>query len=104
MKTRLIEVAGLHLKISLNNNILLLSCNMDGHSHYETRRIVRNSILSESEIFEKIDSDWVSKVFAQNIKQINNVIHSNVSLIPVMNRHKPADYDIAESVQCFKLL
>jgi hypothetical protein len=65
MKTRLLEVAGLNLKISLYNNVLVLSCNIDGHCNYETRRIISNSILSESEIFEKMDSEWVFKIFSK---------------------------------------
>ncbi|SLS75991.1 Uncharacterised protein [Klebsiella pneumoniae] len=77
MKIKLISVLGLDLKISLNNNILTMSCNLDGLSIFVTRRIIRNSKLTESEIFAKIDSDWVSKIFAINIRQIKNVLESN---------------------------
>lgn len=88
MKSRMVEVAGLNLKISLHNNMLSLSCNIDWLSVYNTCRIIRNSKLTESEIFAKIDADWVSKVFSLNIRQINNIVHSNVSVIPVITQPK----------------
>ncbi|MDF6884052.1 hypothetical protein NLR28_26245, partial [Escherichia coli] len=83
MKSRMVEVAGLNLKITLHNNMLALSYNIDGLSIYNTSRIIRNSKLTESEIFSRIGADFVIKVFSVNIKQINNIVHSNVSVIPI---------------------
>lgn len=103
MKTRLVEVAGLNLKMSIDNNMLVLSCNIDGHINYETRRIIRNSILSESEIIETIDSEWVCKVFSKNIKHIINVLHSNVSIIPLLNQQVSANHEMSDTISCSKL-
>ena len=103
MKTRLLEVAGINLKISLYNNVLVLSCNIDGHCNYETRRIISNSILSESEIFEKIDSEWVFKVFSKNIKHIINVLNSNVSIIPLVNHQVSSRNEMTDTMSCLKL-
>ncbi|EIX9053410.1 hypothetical protein MLE16_004146 [Klebsiella oxytoca] len=103
MKTRLLEVAGLNLKISLYNNVLVLSCNIDGQCNYETRRIISNAILSESEIFEKIDSEWVFKVFSKNIKHIINVLNSNVSIIPLVNHQVSSRNEITDTMSCQKL-
>ncbi|EOJ0125833.1 hypothetical protein ACMZM8_004637, partial [Klebsiella pneumoniae] len=83
MKSRMVEVAGLNLKITIHNNMLALSYNIDGLSIYNSSRIIRNSKLTESEIFSRIDADLVSKVFSVNIKQINNIVHSNVCVIPI---------------------
>lgn len=102
MKSRMVEVAGLNLKISLYNNMLSLSCNIDGLSVYNTCRIIRNSKLTESEIFAKIDADWVSKVFSLNIRQINNIVHSNVSVIPVLTQPKQVNVSAGAMVSCFK--
>ncbi len=63
MKSRMVEVAGLNLKITIHNNMLALSYNIDGLSIYNSSRIIRNSKLTESEIFSRIDADLVSKVF-----------------------------------------
>jgi hypothetical protein len=63
MKSRMVEVAGLNLKITIHNNMLALSYNIDGLSIYNSSRIIRNSKLTESEIFARIDADLVSKVF-----------------------------------------
>ncbi len=102
MKIKLISVLGLDLKISLNNNILTMSCNLDGLSIFVTRRIIRNSKLTESEIFAKIDSDWVSKIFAINIRQIKNALESNVSVIPVQSQPKQVSVLVDEHVPAFK--
>lgn len=102
MKSRVVEVAGLHLKISIQNNVLLLSCNMDGHSIYQHSRIIRNSSLSDSEILERIDSEWVCKFFHVDIKRIKNVVHSNVSLIPELNHSKSAHFEMQDALPCFK--
>lgn len=63
MKSRMVEVAGLNFKITIHNNMLALSYNIDGLSIYNSSRIIRNSKLTESEIFARIDPDLVSKVF-----------------------------------------
>ena len=102
MKSRMVEVAGLSLKITLHNNMLALSYNIDGLSIYNTSRIIRNSKLTESEIFAKIDSDWVSKIFAINIRQIKNVLESNVSVIPVQSQPKQVSVLVDEHVPAFK--
>lgn len=83
MKSRMVEVAGLNLKITIHNNMLALSYNIDGLSIYNSSRIIRNSKLTESEIFARIGADLVGKVFSVNIKQINNIVHSNVCVIPI---------------------
>lgn len=88
MKSRMVEVAGLNLKITIHNNMLALSYNIDGLSIYNSSRIIRNSKLTESEIFARIDADLVSKVFSVNIKQINNIVHSNVCVIPIQTQAK----------------
>lgn len=63
MKSRMVEVAGLNLKITIHNNMLALSYNIDGLSIYNSSRIIRNSKLTESEIFARIGADLVGKVF-----------------------------------------
>jgi hypothetical protein len=88
MKIKFVSVSGLELKISLNNNILSMSCNIDGLSIFDTRRTIRNSRLANSEIFEKIDSDWVSKIFAVNINQIKNTIKPNIHVIKTQSQTK----------------
>lgn len=103
MKTRLVDVAGLNLKISLHNNMLTLYFNIDGHSNYETRRIIRNSILSESEIIEEIDSALVYKIFSKNINQIINVLNSNVSIIPMVNQQVCAQNEMTDTMSYLKL-
>ena len=45
MKSRMVEVAGLNLKITIHNNMLALSYNIDGLSIYNSSRIIRNSKL-----------------------------------------------------------
>ena len=103
MTTRLLEVAGLNLKIARYNNVLVLRCNIDGHCNYETRRITSNSILSESEIFEKMDSEWVFKIFSKNIKHIINVLNSNVSIIPLVNHQVSSRNEMTDTMSCLKL-
>ena len=56
MKSRMVEVAGLNLKITIHNNMLALSYNIDGLSIYNSSRIIRNSKLTESEIFARIEA------------------------------------------------
>ena len=102
MKSRMVEVAGLNLKITIHNNMLALSYNIDGLSIYNSSRIIRNSKLTESEIFAKIDADWVSKVFFLNKRQINNIVHSNVSVIPVITQPKQVNVSPGAMVSCFK--
>lgn len=102
MKSRMVEVAGLNLKIFLHNNILSLSYNLDGLSIYNTCRIIRNSKLTESEIFARIDADLVSKIFSLNIRQINNIIHSNVSVIPEQTQPIQVNVSAGAMVSCFK--
>lgn len=65
MKSRMVEVAGLNLKITIHNNMLALSYNIDGLSIYNSSRIIRNSKLTESEIFARIGADLVGKVFCK---------------------------------------
>lgn len=102
MKSRMVEVAGLNLKITLHNNMLALSYNIDGLSIYNTSRIIRNSKLTESEIFSRIDADFVSKVFSLNINQINNIVHSNVSVIPIQTQAKQVNVAAGVMASCFK--
>ncbi|AZJ02224.1 hypothetical protein ACLVXF_26860 [Klebsiella pneumoniae] len=102
MKSRMVEVAGLNLKITLHNNMLALSYNIDGLSIYNTSRIIRNSKLTESEIFSRIDADFVIKVFSVNIKQINNIVHSNVSVIPIQTQAKQVNVAAGVMASCFK--
>ncbi|HHL0181360.1 TPA: hypothetical protein ACQZMJ_004855 [Klebsiella pneumoniae] len=102
MKSRMVEVAGLNLKITLYNNMLALSYNIDGLSIYNTSRIIRNSKLTESEIFSRIDADFVIKVFSVNIKQINNIVHSNVSVIPIQTQAKQVNVAAGVMASCFK--
>ncbi len=78
MKSRMVEVAGLSLKITLHNNMLALSYNIDGLSIYNTSRIIRNSKLTESEFSQELTLILLAKFFSVNIKQINNIVHSNV--------------------------
>ncbi|HCX5851673.1 TPA: hypothetical protein ACGGE1_004851 [Klebsiella pneumoniae] len=102
MKSRMVEVAGLNLKITLHNNMLALSYNIDGLSIYNTSRIIRNSKLTESDIFSRIDADFVIKVFSVNIKQINNIVHSNVSVIPIQTQAKQVNVAAGVMASCFK--
>lgn len=102
MKSRMVEVAGLNLKITIHNNMLALSYNIDGLSIYNSSRIIRNSKLTESEIFARIDADLVSKVFSSNIKQINNIVHSNVCVIPIQTQAKQANVAAGVMASCFK--
>lgn len=102
MKSRMVEVAGLSLEITLHNNMLALSYNIDGLSIYNTSRIIRNSKLTESEIFSRIDADFVSKVFSVNIKQINNIVHSNVCVIPIQTQAKQVNVAAGVMASCFK--
>lgn len=39
MKSRMVEVAGLNLKITIHNNMLALSYNIDGLSIYNSSRL-----------------------------------------------------------------
>lgn len=102
MKSRMVEVAGLNLKITIHNNMLALSYNIDGISIYNSSRIIRNSKLTESEIFARIDADLVSKVFSLNIKQINNIVHSNVYVIPIQTQAKQVNVSAGVMASCFK--
>lgn len=102
MKSRMVEVAGLNLKITIHNNMLALSYNIDGLSIYNSSRIIRNSKLTESEIFARIDADLVSKVFSVNIKQINNIVHSNVCVIPIHTQAKQVNFAAGVMASCFK--
>lgn len=63
MKSRMVEVAGLSLKITLHNNMLALSYNIDGLSIYNTSRIIRNSKLTESEISQELTLILLAKFF-----------------------------------------
>lgn len=63
MKSRMVEVAGLSLKITLHNNMLALSYNIDGLSIYNTSRIIRNSKLTESEFSQELTLILLAKFF-----------------------------------------
>lgn len=63
MKSRMVEVAGLNLKITLHNNMLALSYNIDGLSIYNTSRIIRNSKLTESEFSQELTLILLAKFF-----------------------------------------
>ncbi|MDS6726743.1 hypothetical protein NXF59_28295, partial [Klebsiella pneumoniae] len=58
--------------------------------------------LTESEIFARIDADLVSKVFSVNIKQINNIVHSNVCVIPIQTQAKQVNFAAGVMASCFK--
>ncbi|HHM1528990.1 TPA: hypothetical protein ACRGIU_005677, partial [Klebsiella pneumoniae] len=60
------------------------------------------SKLTESEIFSRIDADFVIKVFSVNIKQINNIVHSNVSVIPIQTQAKQVNVAAGVMASCFK--
>lgn len=65
MKSRMVEVAGLSLKITLHNNMLALSYNIDGLSIYNTSRIIRNSKLTESEFSQELTLILLAKFFCK---------------------------------------
>jgi hypothetical protein len=108
MKSRMVEVAGPHLHRQAavfpccQNAPAALSYNIDGLSIYNSSRIIRNSKLTESEIFARIDADLVSKVFSVNIKQINNIVHSNVCVIPIQTQAKQVNFAAGVMASCFK--
>ncbi|MDV5186990.1 hypothetical protein QQA16_29330, partial [Klebsiella pneumoniae] len=63
---------------------------------------LNQQVGSITEIFARIGADLVGKVFSVNIKQINNIVHSNVCVIPIQTQAKQVNFAAGVMASCFK--